>query len=395
MAEHAHPDDTAHDRHSSQGHDHDHEHEHEHEHENGHAHAGANAHAHNDAPRPGLWGWVLDGFAHLFGLHQHAEHEYDSVLESSARGIWALKISLLALLVTALFQVAIVALSGSVALLADTVHNFSDALTAIPLWIAFVVGRRLPNRQYTYGYGRAEDLAGTVIVLMIFASALFVFFESFQKLLNPQPLTNLGWVAAAAIIGFLGNEAVALFRLRVGREIHSDALIADGLHARVDGFTSLAVLAGVIGVWLGFWWADPAMGFIIGFAILFVVRDAARTMWHRLMDAMDPKMIDQIEATAAAMPGVRSVHNVRARWLGHRITSEMHVVVDGDLSLADSHDIAEQIRHALFHEVPVLNDVIVHLDPSTHDGINHHAVTTHHGTPTMGATPRADKPASA
>lgn len=362
--EHSHAD--QHDQADADEHDHEHDHDHEH------------------GVRSGLFGWMLDGIEHLFGLHQHGEHEFDTVLESSERGIWALKVSLLALLVTSLFQLAIVALSGSVALLGDTVHNFSDALTALPLWFAFALSRRHANRQYTYGYGRAEDLAGTVIVLMILASSLFVFYESINKLFNPQPLTNLEWVVVASIVGFLGNEAVAVFRLRIGREINSAALIADGLHARIDGFTSLAVLVGVIGVWLGFWWADPVMGLIIGFAILVIVRDAAREMWHRLMDAMDPETIEQIEHTASHVEGVQSVQNVRARWVGHRINAELNVVVDCDLSLGASHDIAEQVRHQLFHAFPMMTDATVHLDPCGHDDIDHHALTAHHTASTSG-----------
>ena len=330
-------------------------------------------------PRSGIGGLMLDTIAHLLGLHQHDRtRAFDNVLQSSARGIGALKVSLIALMLTAIFQVVIVAISGSVALLADTIHNFSDALTAIPLWIAFALNRRKPNRRYTYGYGRAEDLAGVIIVLMIFASALIVFYESIQKILYPQPLANLEWVAFAAVIGFLGNEAVAVFRLRVGREIGSAALVADGMHARVDGITSLGVLVGVIGVWLGFAWADPVMGFIIGFAILVIVRDAAREMWHRLMDATDPEIVHQIEHTTLHVVGVQSVHDVRARWIGHRLHSEAHIEVDCDLTLAQSHKIAEEVRHALFHALPTLSDAIVHLDPCGHDNGNHHSLTAHH-----------------
>ncbi|MBI5649573.1 MAG: cation transporter [Chloroflexi bacterium] len=353
------------------------EHTHEH-HDHTHDHS-ESAPAHTHAPRAGLLGLLLDALAHLFGLHHHDHtRAFDSVLESSARGIWALKISLGALMATAIFQVVIVALSGSVALLADTIHNFSDALTAIPLWMAFALNRRKPNRRYTYGYGRAEDIAGVVIVLMIFASAVVVFYESLQKFLHPQPLSHLEWVALAAISGFIGNEAVAVFRLRVGREIGSAALIADGLHARVDGITSLGVLLGVIGVWLGLPWADPVMGFVIGFAILVIVRDAARDMWHRLMDATDPEIVHRIEHTVAHVAGVQSIHDVRARWLGHRLHTELHVEVDCDLTLAQSHIIAEQVRHALFHELPALSNVMVHLDPCGHDHSDHHAITAHH-----------------
>ncbi|MBI5304005.1 MAG: cation transporter [Chloroflexi bacterium] len=368
MSEHTHQHDLGHQEHADASHDH----AHHHKHDNG-------AHVHE--PRAGIVGLLLDAVAHLFGLHQHDHtRAFDSVLESSARGIWALQVSLLALLATAIFQVVIVAMSGSVALLADTIHNFSDALTAIPLWIAFALNRRAPNRRYTYGYGRAEDLAGVVIVLMIFGSALVVFYESIQKILHPQPLANLGWVALAAVIGFLGNEAVAVFRLRVGREIGSAALIADGLHARVDGITSLGVLFGVIGVWLGLPWADPVMGFIIGFAILIIVRDAAREMWRRLMDATDPEIVHRIEHTTSHVEGVQHIHAVRARWVGHRLHTEIHIEVDCDLTVAQSHAIAEEVRHALFHELPALNNAIVHLDPCEHDNHDHHAITAHHSS---------------
>src|SRR5262249_42298266 len=180
-------------------------------------------------------------------------------------------------------------------LLADMIHNFSDALTAIPLGLAFVLGRRAATRRYTYGYGRAEDLAGVVIVLMILASSLVAGYESYQKFVNPQPLQNVGWVMVAAIVGFLGNEIVAAFRIRVGREIGSAALIADGQHARIDGFTSLAVFFGALGSLLGFPIADPVVGLLITIAILFIVKDTVIQMWQRLMDAVDPAIVDTIE----------------------------------------------------------------------------------------------------
>jgi cation diffusion facilitator family transporter len=239
--------------------------------------------------------------------------QIDAALESSARGIWALKVSLLLLGATAVFQLLIVLISGSVGLLADTIHNFGDAFTAVPLWIAFVLGRRAATRRYTYGYGRAEDVAGVVIVVVIFLSAVIAAYESIQKLIHPQPVSAIGWVIAAAIVGFLGNEVVAQFRVRIGREIGSAALIADGLHARADGFTSLAVLLGALGVLAGFPLADPIVGLLITVAILFIVKDTALTMWRRVMDAVDPGVVEGIEQTAAAVPGVGEVHGVRVR----------------------------------------------------------------------------------
>jgi len=265
-----------------------------------------------------------------------------------------------------------------VALLADTLHNFSDALTAIPLWLAFTLARRAANRRFTYGYGRAEDLAGVLIVLMIFGSALVVFYESIQKIIHHQVMANIGWVAAAAIIGFVGNELVAVFRIRVGREIGSAALIADGLHARTDGLTSLGVLAGAIGVWLGFPLADPIMGFVIGFAILIIVWGAAREMWLRMMDATDPALIEEIETTVKDVEGVLEVHDVTLRWLGHRQRGKLHITVDCQLPTVESHRIAENVRHRLFHALPALVEMTVHVDPCECDlGVDYHP-SAHH-----------------
>jgi cation diffusion facilitator family transporter len=327
---------------------------------------------HDQAHEDSLMAWWRDLLRPH--THSHTVAALDPAM-SNARGIWAVKVSLVALLVTAVFQVIIVTISGSVALLADTIHNFSDAATALPLWIAFTLARRPRNDRYTYGYGRAEDLAGVLIVVMIFLSAIEVFQQSIEKILHPQPVTNLGWVAAAAIIGFLGNEAVAIFRTRVGREIGSAALIADGLHARTDGFTSLGVLVGVIGVAIGFPLADPLMGFAIGSAILIVVWNAARDIWYRLMDAVDPAVGRSIAETPLRVPGVLAVHDVTVRWLGHRQRAELNIDVAADLSVVQSHQIAEEVRHDLFHALPALGEVTVHVDP---EGGEYHGATAHH-----------------
>ena len=337
-------------------------------HEHGHD---PHEHEHRTSPV----GWVQS----LLKPHSHdAADSVDAQLESSARGIWALKISLLGLLATAGFQVVIVLISGSVALLADTIHNFSDALTAVPLWIAFALGRRAATSRYTYGYGRAEDLAGLFIVVMIALSAGIAGWESVQRLADPQPIANLGWVIVAAIVGFTGNEAVATFRIRVGNEIGSAALIADGHHARADGFTSLAVLIGAVGVLAGFPLADPIVGVGITVAILFVLKQAAVQMWHRLMDAADPAVVEQLTSEAAAVEGVQEVDDLRVRWLGHRLEADMRIVVDEDLPTRESHRLAEQVRHRLFHAQPKLASIIVHVDPCGHSGGDLHRGTAHH-----------------
>jgi cation diffusion facilitator family transporter len=310
---------------------------------------------------------LREQLAHVLRPHSHdAADSLDSALESSAQGIRAVKISLIALGATSVAQLAVVAISGSVALLADTIHNFSDALTALPLWLAFAVGRRAPTRRYTYGYGRAEDLAGLFVVAMIAASAVVAGYESIARLISPAQVEHLGWVALAGLVGFLGNETVAIFRIRVGRRIGSAALIADGLHARTDGLTSLAVVVGAAGVAAGWPAADPVIGLIITVAILAVLRTAMRDIFRRLMDAVDPAMIDAAEASLKAIPGVVTVRRVRMRWIGHEIHADADLDIDSNTSLAEAHQLAHSAEHALTHAVPKLASAVVHAYPTGH-----------------------------
>jgi cation diffusion facilitator family transporter len=245
--------------------------------------------------------------------HRHAHGVPDPAIVATGRGLWALKWSFIGLLMTAALQLVVVVLSGSVALLADTIHNFADAATAIPLGIAFWLGRRRASRRFTYGLGRLEDFAGLVIVGTILASAIGAAYESVRRLMYPQPVELLWAVMLASIIGFAGNEAVAIFRIRVGRQIGSAALVADGYHARVDGWTSLAVLLGAIGVWAGYPLADPVVGLLISAAIFMLVWQAARSVLVRMMDGVEPGVLDEIIHTARHAHGVEEVTDVRAR----------------------------------------------------------------------------------
>jgi cation diffusion facilitator family transporter len=299
--------------------------------------------------------------------HSHSHDHTDAVadaLASSAQGIRAVKVSLVVLGLTAVFQLIVVGFSGSVALAADTIHNFSDALTAIPLWIAFVLGRRAASKRYTYGLGRAEDLAGLFVLVMIALSALLAGYEAVRRLMHPIAIDHLGWVAAAGVIGFLGNELVALYRIRVGRRIGSAALVADGLHARTDGFTSLAVVFGALGVWLGFPLADPIVGLLITAAILMVLRTAARDVFARLLDGVDPGLVDSAERTLAAEPGVVGVPRVRMRWIGHRLHADAELDVDPGMSLRQAHELAHHAEHSLSHAVPRLSSAVIHAYPA-------------------------------
>jgi cation diffusion facilitator family transporter len=300
----------------------------------------------------------------------------DVALAGSDRGIRAVKVSLVTLGATAAVQAFIVALSGSIALLADTIHNVTDALTAIPLWVAFVVGRRKPTKRYSYGYERAEDLAGIMIVLVIAASAAVAAWEAVNRLIDPREVTHLPWVMAAAIVGFAGNELVAMYRIRVGKRIGSAALVADGHHARTDGLTSLGVLAGAIGVALGFDRADPIAGLVITVAILVVLWHATKTVFRRMLDGTDETTVPLVESVAASVTGVEQVTSAKARWTGHALNAELEIQVRPELTVQDAHMIAEEVEHELLHAIPRLRGATVHIDP--HGPVHYEGPMAHH-----------------
>src|SRR5215210_2709873 len=291
---------------------------------------------------------------HEHEAHGHTHGAVDPSITTSERGIWAVKWSFIGLFATALVQIIVVFLSGSVGLLSDTIHNFGDAATAVPLWIAFALTRLGTSRRFPFGYGRFEDLAGVIVVFIILFSAVVAGYEAIDRLLNPQPVGYLWAVAAASIIGFIGNEAVAIFRIRVGKEIGSAALIADGYHARTDGWTSLAVLFGAIGVWFGYPIADPIVGLLITAAILLIVWQSGKAVFTRLLDGVDPEVIEEIRHVAAHVSGVEDVAEVRAHWLGHRLRTEMNVAVTPRLTVEEGHEIATEVNHQLMHQLSYL-----------------------------------------
>ncbi|MER6007344.1 cation diffusion facilitator family transporter [Nonomuraea angiospora] len=362
------------------GHGHDH-HEPEasaatgHGHGHGHGHGDDHGHDHGT----GLWARVK----HTLIPHAHDANEaIQSAEESAQDGIRTAWIGLAGMMATAIGQMAIVAVSGSIALLADTIHNLGHAATTIPLIIAFRLGRRAATKKYSYGYRRAEDLVGLFISLVIVASIGLIIWESIDALINPHPLTNLWWVFAAGLVGFLGNEMVAVYRIRTGRRIGSAALIAEGQHARADGYTSIAVIAGVVGVWLGFDRADAIVGLLIAMAISGILVNSLIIIVRRLMDGVEPETIDRMRTTIAGVDGVVSVGEVRVRWSGHRMEGDAEIGLDSGLSMIEAHAVAENVQHSLMHAVGNLDRVTVHVHP-TFDGVipdDLHELSGHHAS---------------
>ncbi|WP_267423622.1 MULTISPECIES: cation diffusion facilitator family transporter [unclassified Curtobacterium] len=339
--------------HAPHEHTHDHEGPHHHEHEHGHEHG----HPH---PHGGVKGFLYD----LFVPHTHdAADSIDDAMEASSAGVRALKTSLFILLATTVLQAVIVAFTGSIALLADTIHNFADALTAVPLWIAFVLGRRAADKRYTYGYGRAEDLAGMFIVFVVALSAVVAGWQAIDRFIHPRPIENPWLLVLAGVIGFAGNEIVAIHRIRVGREISSAALVADGVHARLDGFTSLSVVVGAVGVLLGFPLADPVIGLLIAVSILMLLWGTVKSIGARLMDAIDPDLYSRAERALERTDGVHGVRDLRLRWIGHRLTGSATIEVD----TTDLHAASHIADHATEHVHEAIGNVdAFSVTPATH-----------------------------
>ena len=333
--------------------------------------------AHDEGAENSSW---LRRLAHRVGSLLSHDHDHGDgaggFTDSGAVGIRATKVSLLILGVTAAIQAVIVVFSGSVALLSDTLHNSTDALTAVPLWIAFALGRRHPTPRYTYGFNRAEDAAGLVIVAAIGASAILVIWESTRRFIEPRLMDHIGWVVAAGIVGTLGNELVARYRITVGKAIGSEALITDGRHARTDALTSLAVVAAGIGAALGAAWVDPAAGLAVAGAILWLMAISARRMSRRVLDGIEPEIVDNVEATIRTVAGVKDVSDLRVRWHGHQLRIAASIAVDADLTVKAGHDTAHDVEHALHHRFSFPITALIHVDP--HGLPDAHNATAHH-----------------
>jgi cation diffusion facilitator family transporter len=252
----------------------------------------------------------------------------------------------------------------SASVLADGLHNAGDVLTTLVLLVAFAIARRPATRRYPSGFGRIEDVATLLIVVVIVVTALIAFAESVRKFFVVEPYGNLAFSLLAAAAGVVANLSVSEYKVRVGRGLGSPALEADGVHSRIDALVSAAALVGIGLAGLGLRLADPIAGVAITLAIVYVLAGTVRSLFNRMMDAVDPDLVNEITEAARGVEGVLSVHDVSARWVGRELWAVMHVDCDPDATLQAAHEVVQRVEHEVGHRVE-LGRLDVHMDPGT------------------------------
>lgn len=267
----------------------------------------------------------------------------------------AIAVSAIGLALTGLVELAIALLSGSVALLGDALHNLSDVSTSVLVFVGFRASRKVPTERYPYGYERAEDLAGIGVALVIWGSAAVAAFESVNKLLRHGGTGYVGWGIAAAVVGIAGNQLVARYKLLVGKRIRSATMVADAKHSWLDALSSAGAMLGLIGVALGWAWADAVAGIVVTGFICHVGWEVTSDIAHRLLDGVDPEIITTAESVAAAVPGVTHAH-ARARWTGRTLRVEVEGFLDPATPLAAADRIGRLVAAALAPQIPEMHN---------------------------------------
>lgn len=258
---------------------------------------------------------------------------------------------------TGFVELLLALFTGSVALLGDALHNLSDVSTSAVVFWGFRVSRKRPNDRYPYGYDRAEDLAGLGIAMVIWASAAFAGIESVRKLLGHDHTTGVSVGIAGAVLGIVGNQLVARYKLRVGRRINSATLIADAKHSWLDALSSSAALVGLVLVAAGLPWGDPVAGLAVTVFIVHVGYEVTADVVHRLMDGADPDELDTARRAALTVDGIRDV-TVRGRWTGRTLHLEVAADVDPTLTISQTDALGHTVTRVLTHALDTTPEII-------------------------------------
>lgn len=271
----------------------------------------------------------------------------------------AVAVSAIGLLVTGGIELLLAIVTGSVALLSDALHNLSDVSTSAVVFLGFRISKKLPSARYPYGYERAEDLVGLLIALVIWGSAGLAGYQSYAKLVGHTGTSNLSLGMAGAVLGVVGNQLVARYKMRVGKRIHSATLVADAKHSWLDALSSVGALLGLVLVALGYRWGDPIAGLAVTLFICHVGYEVTKDVTHRLMDGVEPHDLDEVRAALGTVAGLE-VQQVRGRWLGRSLHIEVSAPLSDSLTLADLASLQGRAQASVLAHVPAVREVTVH-----------------------------------
>src|ERR1700716_2859860 len=304
-----------------------------------------------------------------------AGHSHSSAHYGNKDAIRAVVVSAVALGIAAVAEISASILSGSASVLADGLHNAGDVLTSFILLFTFALVRRPATRRFSSGYGRFEAEAKLLFLVVLIITAAIATAESFYKLIHPTTYANIPLSLGAALVGVVANLGVSEYKVRVGRGIGSESLAADGIHSRIDALVSAGAFAGIGLAGIGLAIADPIVGILITVAIVFVLAGTVKALFYRMMDAVDPTIVDELTTAAKSVPGVLAVHDVRVRWVGRELVATMHVACNPKSTLEDAPAVAMRGVGGVCHEVPAAR-LEIHMDPGT--AKHHHTAV---GTP--------------
>ena len=262
-------------------------------------------------------------------------------------------------------NIAVGIMSGSYGLISEGAHTLSDVATSIIAYIGFRIGQKPADDEHPIGHGRAEAISGLVIVVFLAIVSYEIITGAVDKIMHPYLITVPSTLAAImAVFGILVNLKISDYIIKIGKEIKSPALVADGKHQRTDIFSSVAVLAGVVGSNMGFPILDPLVGFVIGFLIIKTAIEIAKENTDNIMGKVPSEdLINEIKRIADETTKNNTAHDIKVDYFGSYATVSLHVALDGDMSLNESHKIVHLVQENIVNEIPMVKSAVVHACP--------------------------------
>ena len=283
----------------------------------------------------------------------------------SEGGKKAAKVAIIANCCLTVLNITVGIISGSYGLISEGAHTLSDVATSVIAYFGFVVGQKPADKEHPIGHGRAEAISGLVIVIFLAIVAYEIITGAFDKIFHPNLITIPDTFAAImAVVGIFVNLKISDYIIKIGKEINSPAIVADGKHQKTDIFSSVAVLVGVVVSNMGFPILDPIVGLIIGLLIIKTAYEIAKENIDNIMGKVpSQELIKRVENIANASANTNTAHNIRIDYFGSYATVTLHIELDGNMTLDESHKIAHKVENDILENIPIIKSALVHTCP--------------------------------